>query len=583
MLSHSLGVWVSRVAEHTKPETIRWCDGSALEARSLEDRMVADGTVQRLNEQLYPRSFLHRSSPTDVDCAPRSTFVCSNHRIDAGPTNQWMDPDEAERHVWPLFRGAMKGRTMYVVPYVLGPAASKYSRLGVQITDSAYVVANMRMLTRMGEIALERLRTEGRFVKGIHSVGDLSPDRRFVCHFPHAATIWSVGFSVGDNAFLSRTCHALRIAGVEARDEGWMAEHMAVVGITDPNGTTHYVAAAFPTEGREGHLAMLEPSLPGWKIETLSDHACWMHIGPDGALRAINPEAGFFGAVADVGTRANANAFSAVSHDALFTNVALRDGGVPWWEGLSPLRDGETLMDWCGRPWASATSVRAAHPNARFTIAARNWPTVGASFEYPTGVPISAIIFGGRRSRLAPLVYESFSWAHGVYIGATLVAEPPSASGVMSEGGNDPMAMRPFCGFNMADYFAHWLSIGKRLERPPTIFHVNWFRTGEDGKLLWPGSGENIRVLQWILERIDGAPGARRTAIGYVPRPGALNLHGLDIGPDRFEQLVAVDPDAWMREVERNGSFLETFGDRTPLGLRRQHDALVARLRTTLS
>jgi phosphoenolpyruvate carboxykinase (GTP) len=495
-----------------------------------------------------------------------------------------MSPEDAEHNVWPLFAGAMKGRTMYVVPYVMGPVGSRYSRVGVQLTDSGYVAASLRLITRMGEIALAQLGNSRRFVRGIHSLGDLSPERRFVCHFPQLRTIWSIGSGYGGNAFLSKKCHALRIASAEARDEGWLAEHMAVVGITDPNGVKHYVAAAFPKACGKTNLAMLVPSLPGWKVETVGDDICWMHVGDDGRLWAINPEAGFFGVAPGTSATTNPNAIAALGRDTIYTNVALRPDGTPWWEGLSSLRQDETLTDWRGRQWKSGTGGPAAHPNARFTVAARQCPTVGDSIRDPNGVPISAIIFGGRRARLTPLVYESRDWAHGVYVGATLASETTSsATGGVGVLRNDPMAMLPFCGFNMADYFAHWLSMGKRLVMPPGIFHVNWFRTDDGGKLLWPGFGENIRVLKWILGRLGRAAGARNVPIGYVPTREAMDLHGLDLGPARFEQLVAVDPQAWVEEAERNGKFLEIFGDRLPRGLRRQHEALIARLHTTIS
>jgi phosphoenolpyruvate carboxykinase (GTP) len=581
MRTEALKAWVQAVAEYAKPEAIRWCDGSALEARSVEDRMVADGTLIRLNERSHPRSFLHRSNPTDVARTEHLTFICSNREVDAGPTNNWMSPEDAERKVWPLFAGAMKGRTMYVVPYLMGPVGSTYSRVGVQLTDSPYVVASLRLMTRMGEVALAQLSAGASFVKGVHSLGDLSPERRFICHFPQTRTIWSIGSGYGGNALLSKKCHALRIASAEARDEGWMAEHMMIVGITNPEGVKHYVAAAFPSACGKTNLAMLVPSLPGWKVETVGDDICWMHVGTDGRLWAINPEAGFFGVAPGTSAKTNPNALAALSRDTIFTNVAMRADGTPWWEGLSPLTDSETLTDWRGHAWRKGAPEAAAHPNSRFTVAARQCPTVGGSFDDPRGVPISAIIFGGRRARLTPLVYEARDWAHGVYVGATLVSETTAAAtGAVGVPRNDPMAMLPFCGLNMADYFGHWLSMGARLANPPRIFHVNWFRTGDDGKYLWPGFGENIRVLKWMLERLDGATGARaaRTPLGDVPTEETMDLRGLDIGPERFQQLVAVDARAWLDEAERNGKFLERFGERLPRALRMEHEMLTARL-----
>jgi phosphoenolpyruvate carboxykinase (GTP) len=582
MRSELLSPWVEALAEHLKPEAIRWCDGSAPEARSIQDRMIADGTFVRLDESSHPRCFLHRSSPTDVARTEHLTFICSSRQVDAGPTNNWMSPDEARRRVWPLFGGAMKGRTMYVVPYLLGPADSEHARVGVQVTDSPYVVASLRIMTRMGEVAMAELDRRRSFVRGIHSLGDLSPEHRFICHFPESRTIWSIGSGYGGNALLSKKCHALRIATVEARDEGWMAEHMMVVGITSPEGRKHYVAAAFPSACGKTNLAMLVPSLPGWKVETVGDDICWMHVGDDGRLWAINPEAGFFGVAPGTNTKTNPNALAALSRDTIFTNVAIRTDGSPWWEGLCSLREGETVTDWKGRVWAKGTPEPAAHPNSRFTVDLRQCPSVGSSYDDPRGVPISAILFGGRRARLAPLVYEARDWAHGVYVGATLVSETTAAAtGAVGVPRNDPMAMLPFCGLNMADYFGHWLAIGQRLASPPRVFHVNWFRTDDEGKFLWPGFGENIRVLKWVLDRLDAAAGARTTPIGSVPRFDSIDLQGLDIGPERFERLVAVDPAAWMDETSRNGKFLERFGDRLPGMLAREHEALVARLRTT--
>ena len=584
MVIRELTTWVNEVDSYVKPDGIRWCDGSKLEARSLEDRMVEAGTLTPLNEERFPHGFVHRSDPTDVARTEHLTFICSKSDDDAGPTNNWMSPADATARVWPLFAGAMKGRTMYVVPYLMGPPGSRSARVGVQLTDSPYVVANLRLMTRVGEPALRQLRAGEPFVKGIHSLGDLSPERRFICHFPHARTIWSIGSGYGGNALLSKKCHALRIASVEARDEGWMAEHMMIVGITNPKGVKHYVAAAFPSACGKTNLAMLVPSLPGWTVETVGDDIAWMHVGDDGRLWAVNPEAGFFGVAPGTSAKTNPNALAALSHDVIFTNVALRADATPWWEGLDPLKDGETLTDWRGQPWRAGDHGPAAHPNSRFTVSARQCPSVGASFDDAQGVPISAILFGGRRARLTPLVYEARDWAHGVYVGSTLVSETTAAAtGAVGVPRNDPMAMLPFCGYNMADYFGHWLSMGKRLVRPPRIFHVNWFRTGDDDKFLWPGFGDNIRVLQWILERVDGASGVRPTPIGGVPTRDSFNLQGLDVGPHRFEQLVMVDPVAWTAEAQRNGTFLNRFADRLPDALGREHRALRDRLRSAVS
>jgi phosphoenolpyruvate carboxykinase (GTP) len=432
----------------------------------------------------------------------------------------------------------------------------------------------------MGDVALEHLGSDEHFVRGVHSLGDLSPSRRFILHFPEMRTIWSIGSGYGGNALLSKKCHALRIASVEARDGGWLAEHMMIVGITNPQGVKRYIAAAFPSACGKTNLAMLVPSLPGWKVETVGDDICWMHVGSDGRLWAINPEAGFFGVAPGTSVKTNPNAIAALTHDVIFTNVAMAQDGTPWWEGLRPLDKGEKLTDWRGNPWTAGASEPAAHPNSRFTVAVEQCPSVGSGIFQAKGVPISAILFGGRRVELAPLVYEARDWAHGVYVGATLVSETTAAAtGQVGVPRNDPMAMLPFCGYNMGDYFAHWLAIGRRLKDPPRIFHVNWFRTDRDGRFLWPGFGENIRVLEWILKRIEGqGQAARTTPIGHVPIHDGLDLRGLDVSPDLFEALVAVDRSAWLEEAERNLQFLWRLGPRLPDAILREHQSLVERL-----
>jgi phosphoenolpyruvate carboxykinase (GTP) len=579
-MNKELSDWVNSVASFTKPERVSFCDGGVIEARMLEERMVADGTLLRLNESSNPRSFLHRSHPSDVARTEKLTFICTESQDDAGPTNNWMAPANAESDIWPRFEGSMRGRTMYVVPYLMGPSESPYSRVGVELTDSPYVAASLRIMTRMGDVALRHLGGSSKFVKGIHSLGDLSPARRFIVHLPKRRTIWSIGSGYGGNALLSKKCHALRIASVEARDEGWLAEHMMIVGITNPKGVKHYIAAAFPSACGKTNLAMLVPSLPGWQVETVGDDICWMHVGDDGRLWAINPEAGFFGVAPGTSTKTNPNAIAAVSRDTIFTNVALTQGGAPWWEGLRPLKEDETLTDWRGNPWTPTSGEPAAHPNSRFTVAAEQCPTVGRGFLEAKGVPISAILFGGRRAQLTPLVYEARDWAHGVYVGATLVSETTAAAtGEVGVPRNDPMAMLPFCGYNMGDYFAHWLSIGRRLTRPPRVFQVNWFRTDRNGRFLWPGFGENIRVLDWILRRVDGADGGTQTPLGCVPRPDAMDLGGLGIDSDRYAALAAVDPGAWLEEADRNSAFLRRFGDRLPAVIQKEHDNLIDRLR----
>jgi phosphoenolpyruvate carboxykinase (GTP) len=567
--------WVGSVADLTTPDRVVVCDGSEEEIRSLEQTMLQDGTFVTLNESDYPHCFLHRSNPSDVARTEHLTFICSTAAEDAGPTNNWMSPDEARARVWPLFRGAMKGRTMYVVPYLMGPASSPFSRLGIEITDSPYVVANLRIMTRMGDVALARLAQGAAFVRGLHSLGDLSPERRFICHFPETRTIWSIGSGYGGNALLAKKCHALRLASVEARDEGWLAEHMLIVGITDPRGRTTYFAAAFPSGCGKTNLAMLIPSLPGYKVETVGDDIAWMHVGSDGRLWAINPEAGMFGIAPGTNERTNPNAMRAVERDAIFTNVGLTPRGTPWWEGMSPKAPQGTI-DWRGN---LDDSGPRAHPNARYTVRATRCPTVGSAIEHPSGVPISGIIFGGRRNKVTPLVFEATSFTHGVYLGMTMVSETTAAATVAAGvPRNDPMAMLPFCGYNMADYFRHWLDVGNRLRRPPRIFHVNWFRTGSDGHVLWPGYGENIRVLRWMIDRISGEARARSTCLGYMPEPGAIDRSGLSISDDDYADLFAIDPDTWREEAMRHEQLLARFGSRMPQVLLDEHAALVRRI-----
>jgi phosphoenolpyruvate carboxykinase (GTP) len=577
--NEALTTWVDRIAEHTTPAAIHFCDGSDGELSDLRARMVETGTLIPLNDGVHPRSFLHRSDPSDVARTEHLTFICTTSEDDAGPTNNWMRPEEADRRVWPLFKGCMAGRTMYVVPYLMGPAESPYSRVGVQLTDSPYVVANLHVMTRMGRVALNHLGSSPRFVRGIHSLGDLSPERRYVVHFPALQTIWSIGSGYGGNALLSKKCHALRIASVQACDEGWLAEHMLIVGITDPRGVTRYIAAAFPSACGKTNLAMLVPSLPGWKVETVGDDICWMHVGQDGRLWAINPEAGMFGVAPGTSMKTNANAMRMLTHDVIFTNVALRADRTPWWEGKDALGSDEVLEDWRGQPWTQQSSTPAAHPNSRFTAALAQCPSATTAHNDPRGVPISAIVFGGRRAKLAPLVYEARSWRHGVYVGATMVSETTSAAtGAVGVPRNDPMAMLPFCGYNLADYLRHWLNVGKSLEHPPKIFHVNWFRTSEGGQYLWPGFGENIRVLEWILGRVEGTTGTQKTPIGLVPSHGSLNLMGLDLTPENLDLLMAVDGDQWLEEAQRNFEFFARFGTRLPKPLLWEHRSLIKRL-----
>jgi phosphoenolpyruvate carboxykinase (GTP) len=575
--------WVRSVAAYTKPDRVYYCDGSEAERDLLVEKMCADGTLLSLREETNPRSYLHRSSPNDVARTEHLTFISTADRREAGPTNNWMSTGEAESRVWPLFNNCMNGRTMYVVPYLMGPAGSPFSRVGVQLTDSPYVVANLRIMTRMGAVAMDALRKANDFVRGIHSLGDLSPQRRYIVHFPQSSTIWSIGSGYGGNALLSKKCHALRIASVQARSEGWLAEHMLIVGVTNPQGVKHYIAAAFPSACGKTNLAMLVPSLPGWKIETVGDDICWMHIGEDGRLWAINPEAGMFGVAPGTSAATNPNAMQALQHDAIFTNVALRSDGTPWWEGKGPLRPSEVLQDWRGEVWNGAFETPAAHPNSRFTVGLHQCPSVTGSFEDPRGVPISAILFGGRRATVVPLVYEARSWTHGVYIGASMVSETTAAAtGEVGLPRHDPMAMLPFCGYNMGDYFGHWLDIGRRLRQPPKIFHVNWFRTDDAGKYLWPGFGSNIRVLDWILRRVQGTSNARETPIGRLPVEGDLNLDGLDLSRETIDKLFAIDPKGWLAEANRTLNFLGQFKAQLPSALLNEHQLLLARLTRTM-
>jgi phosphoenolpyruvate carboxykinase (GTP) len=575
----ALQEWVLNIAAYTKPDRIHYCDGSEAERDALMAKMCSDGSLVPLPEEAHPRSYLHRSNPNDVARTEHLTFISTSDRQTAGPTNNWLSASEAESRVWPLFSSCMKGRTMYVVPYLMGPAGSRFSRVGVQLTDSPYVVANLRIMTRMGNIAMDAIHAGLEFVRGIHSLGDLAPERRYIVHFPENATIWSIGSGYGGNALLSKKCHALRIASVQARNEGWLAEHMMIVGVTNPQGVKHYIAAAFPSACGKTNLAMLVPTLPGWNIETVGDDICWMHIGEDGRLWAVNPEAGMFGVAPGTSAQTNPNAMRALQHDVIFTNVAQRADGTPWWEGKEPLRALEVLEDWRGEAWTAAFKTPAAHPNSRFTVALHQCPSVTGSFKDPQGVPISAIVFGGRRAKVVPLVYEARTWAHGVYMGASMLSETTAAAtGTVGVARHDPMAMLPFCGYNMGDYFRHWLEVGNKLRNPPKIFHVNWFRTDDAGKFLWPGFGENIRVLDWIVRRIQGTAEPRKTAIGLVPSEGSLNLDGLELPSASVKELFDIDPSAWLVEANRTLDFLAQFKTRLPSTLLNEHQLLLARL-----
>jgi phosphoenolpyruvate carboxykinase (GTP) len=581
-VSTPLENWVDESARLTKPAKVHWCEGSDSENARLTQEMLGDGTYVALNQETYPRCYLHRSNPNDVARTENVTFICTRAKDDAGPTNNWMAPEEAKAKVRPLFDGAMKGRTMYVMPYILGPARSPYSKVGVEITDSPYVVASMRIMSRMGKVALDRLGNSGDFVPGLHSLGDLDPSRRFILHFPEENLIWSVGSGYGGNALLGKKCFALRIASCMARREGWMAEHMLILGLEDPSGKVTYMAAAFPSACGKTNLAMMVSALAsqGYRVFTVGDDISWMHVADDGTLRAINPEAGFFGVAPGTNATTNPNVRAALRHDSIFTNTAMTASREPWWEGInSPPHEG--LINWKGERWTPGSGP-AAHPNARYTVRANQSPSISPHWDDPAGVPISAIIFGGRRARVVPLVYESRDWQHGVFVGATTASETTAAAtGAVGVTRRDPMAMLPFCGYNMADYFAHWLAMGPKIKRQPKIFHVNWFRKSAEDKYLWPGYRENVRVLKWILDRIEGRAEAAETPIGFVPTPESLTLEGLSISRDALDELLRVDPADWAEESRATSEFLAKFGDRLPAPLRAEHESLVSRLQRT--
>ena len=578
----ALNQWVLEVAQLTRPDRIHWCDGSDAENDGLIAAMQADGTLLKLNDATHPNSYLHRSHPDDVARVEHLTFVCTTDRDDAGPNNHWMAPDLARQQMKSLFEGCMEGRTMYVVPYCMGPIDSPLSRCGVEITDSAYVVANMRIMTRMGAAALARIERDGGFVKGLHSTGDLNPDRRFIMHFPEDLEIQSFGSGYGGNALLGKKCHALRIASHQARTEGWLAEHMLILGIENPQGATHYIAAAFPGACGKTNLAMLIPPegyvRDGWKITTIGDDICWMRPGADGRLYAINPEAGFFGVAPGTSEKSNPNALASLQRDAIFTNVAVTDDNQPWWEGLDKR---VPVTDWRGNAFDAEAGKPAAHPNSRFTVSARQCPSYSPMAEDPQGVPISAIVFGGRRASLVPLVFEARDWTHGVLVGAAMGSETTAAAtGAVGVMRRDPMAMKPFCGYNFADYFAHWLSFDQAGAKLPKVFHVNWFRKGDGGDFLWPGFGDNMRVLEWMLKRVDGEVGSVETPIGRLPELGDVNLEGVALTAEARDKLFGYDRDGWRQEFSGIGEFLDEYGARMPEALKTQAASIQQALET---
>ncbi len=574
--NQALAEWVKQVAELTLPEEIYWCNGSEEEKQQINQKLLADGTFKKLNEQTHPDCYLHLSDPQDVARVEHLTFICTEDEADAGPNNHWMAPAAAHEKMDGLFAGCMKGRTMYVIPYCMGPIDSPIARCGVEITDSAYVVQNMRLMTRMGDAALARIEREGGFVKGLHSIGELDPERRYIMHFPEELSIQSFGSGYGGNALLGKKCHALRIASYQAKTEGWLAEHMLILGIKTPAGKQHYVAAAFPSACGKTNLAMLIPPegyvKDGWEISTVGDDICWMRPGEDGRLWAINPEAGFFGVAPGTSKGTNPNALAMLYKDTIFTNVAETEDGQPWWEGLD---DRTPKTDWQGRPFDPANGP-AAHPNSRFTVAAKRCPSYSPEMESATGVPIDAIVFGGRRASLVPLVTEARNWNHGVLMGATVASETTAAAtGAVGVVRRDPMAMKPFCGYHFGDYWGHWVDMQNKADKLPKVFTVNWFRKDEQGKFMWPGFGENMRVLEWIIGRCDGELSARETAIGQLPEVKDINTNDLNMDMQVLDQLLTVEADAWKAEVNSVESFLQEYGDRVP-------EALFAELQNTL-
>jgi phosphoenolpyruvate carboxykinase (GTP) len=582
--------WVEEQARLTKPARIHWCDGSEAEAKQLieigikEERLNGKPIFKKLNEQKWPNAYFHYSHPNDVARTEQLTFVCHPDKETAGPNNNWMDPAEAKAKMTKLFDGCMKGRTMYVMPYMMGHPKSPYAKACVQITDNSYVAVSMRIMTRMGKDALDRIGDSENFVRGLHSVGELNPERRFIMHFPQENLVWSFGSGYGGNALLGKKCFALRIASCIGLKEGWLAEHMLIMGIQDPKGKTTYIAAALPSACGKTNLALMQSALPGYKVWTLGDDIAWLNAGPDGRLYAINPEAGFFGVAPGTSLKTNPKMVETLKNDkffpTLFTNTAIdNDTNEPWWEGL----DGaipKNVTDWQGNPWDPSKGTKAAHPNSRFTVSMYNCPTLAKEVEDPKGVPISAILFGGKRAKLIPLVAEASSWQNGVFFGTRMGSEITAAASDLKAGAirRDPMAMLPFCGYNMGDYFGHWLNIGKKLKHPPKIYSINWFRTDENGKFIWPGFGDNIRVIKWVLDRIDGKASAKETPLGSVPDMKDFDLSGLNIPQDKIQQLFSVHPSEWAGELQEVEKYLSEFGAHTPEAIWQEYRSLAEKL-----
>ncbi len=576
--------WVEECAALLKPESIYWVDGSEAEKKRMIAECLKTGELEELNQDLLPGCYLHHSAQNDVARTEHLTFICTPTKEEAGPTNNWMAPAEAYAKMRGVYDGAMRGRTLYVIPFIMGPAGSPFSKVGVEITDSLYVVLNMGIMTRMGNVAWKQLGESPNFTKGLHSKADLNESRRFICHFPQDNTIWSVGSGYGGNALLGKKCLALRIASALGQKEGWLAEHMLILGIENPKGEKRYIAAAFPSACGKTNLAMLVPPAhlvkQGYKVWTVGDDIAWLRVGPDGRLWASNPEAGFFGVVPGTNSRSNPNAVATIRTNTIYTNVGKLPNGDVWWEGHDNLPP-EECLDWKGQKWTPDSETKAAHPNSRFTAPARQCPSIAPNWEDPAGVPLDAILFGGRRAHLTPLITQSFNWQHGVFMGATMASETTAAQ----QGGNvgvvrrDPMAMLPFCGYNMADYFSHWLAMGAKIKNPPKIFLANWFRQSKDGKYLWPGYGDNMRVLLWILDRAQGKGAAVESPIGTLPTKDAVDVGGLNLSSQVMEELLSVDRGAWETEIADIDKFFAQFGARLPAVLKAERDALAARIK----
>jgi phosphoenolpyruvate carboxykinase (GTP) len=580
-ISHAAKQWVDETAKHTTPDRVLWCDGSEEERVRLTDEAVRTGVLLPLNQEKLPGCYLHRSNPNDVARSEHLTFICTSRKDNAGPTNNWMSPADARKDVGALFKGSMKGRTMYVVPFLMGPPGSKFSKAGVEITDSIYVVLNMRIMTRMGNVVWEHLQGSDDFTRCLHSLHELDPEKRFILHFPEDNEIWSIGSGYGGNALLGKKCLALRIASWLGKQQGWLAEHMLILGIETPAGETHYITGAFPSACGKTNLAMLVPppalAERGYRVWTLGDDIAWLRPGDDGRLWAVNPESGFFGVVPGTSNKTNPNAMKTIARNTIYTNVALRPDGTVWWEGHDDPPPKEAA-DWRGRPWTPSSSEPAAHPNSRFTAPAAQCPSISPLWEDPKGVPISAMLFGARRRSVLPLIFQGTSWQHGVFLAATLSSETTAAAaGKVGVVRHDPMAMLPFCGYNMADYWAHWLETGQSISNPPQIFRVNWFRM-ENGRFLWPGFGENLRVLQWVIDRCSGGGDARRSFLGWMPTPSALDCEGLQMSNGALEQLLRVDPNEWRETLDAQEKFFASFGDRAPKGMLEEQAALAKRV-----